>query len=177
MFFVPSYWKPITFFNIPIGVEGFIFAFEIGGVAASVYPELFHKKLSRMKNYHKPIGIFILIIALSAIMLSKLFELANIMVNLYIILLFGSALIVFARKDLVKSAILGGILFAVIYFLSFYILNQIHSITDWFVLEGLPRIFILNVPLYEILFAALFGAYWGNVYEVLFGYKFKTFKN
>jgi len=176
IFFVPSYWKPITFLNLPIGIEGFIFAFEIGGIAAAIYPELLHKKLSRIKNYHKPIGIFISVTALSAIMFSKLFELTNIMINLYIILLFGSAIIVYGRKDLLKSTLLGGILFGTIYFISFFILNRIQAINDWFVLEGLPRIFILDVPLYEILFAVLFGAYWGNLYELFFGYRFKTFK-
>jgi hypothetical protein len=177
IFFVPSYWQPVTFLNIPVGIEGFIFSFEIGGVAAAVYPEVFHKKLVRIKRYQKPVGIFILLATLGAVMFSNIFKVANTMLNLYIIMLFGSALIIFARRDLLKSTVLGGVLFGVTYFISFYLLNQIQSISDWFILEGLPKFFIFNVPIYEILFAILFGAYWGNLYEVLFGYKLKPLKH
>lgn len=177
IFFVPSYWKPQTFMNIPVGIEGLIGSFEIGGIAAAIYPELFHKRLAKIRHYHKPISLLLLLGAFGVIMFSNLIQFSNIMVNLYIVLLIGIAFLIYVRRDLVKSTIFGGVLFAVIYFTSFKLIDVIAPINNWYVLEGLPKIFILGVPIYEILFALLFGAYWGSLYETLFGYKFKTAKN
>ena len=125
VFFVPGYWRPQTFMNIPVGIEGLIGSFEIGGIAAAIYPELFHRKLSRIKNYHKPLVVIILVGAISMTMFSNLVKFSNFMLNLYAVLLFGTAVLLYIRKDLAKSTLLGGIMFAVIYFLSFKLINAI----------------------------------------------------
>jgi hypothetical protein len=38
--FVPAYWRPVTLFHMPIDIEGFLFSFSVGGIAAVLYATL-----------------------------------------------------------------------------------------------------------------------------------------
>ena len=117
-FFVPSYWIPKTLFNIPIGIEGFVFSFEIGGIAAVVYPEFSKTIPVKIKNYHKPFTVAIIATTFALFLLLNKLNFSNVMINLYVVLLVGTALTIYIRKDLLKSAIDGALLFGGIYFLS-----------------------------------------------------------
>ena len=178
LLFVPSYWVPETIFNFPIGIEGFMYSFQVGGVAAVVYEYFDNKKLVKIKNYHLPVLsiIILLLLAPAAYTLTRLYNL-NIAIGIYIASLVGILIIIHARKDLIRSTILGGVSYGIVYFASLAIwFNLYPEAQDWFVLENLPRTFILGVPIYEILFGILLGAYWGNIYEFLFGYKYSDRK-
>jgi hypothetical protein len=75
---------------------------------------------------------------------------------------------------LLRSSIIGAITFGAIYATALIIWSNLFPYTNnWFVAQGLPKLFIFNAPVYEIIFGFLFGAYWGNIYELLFGYKLK----
>ena len=54
LMFVPSYWNPVTLFHIPIGIEGFLFAFSVGGIASVLYAELTQHKPQRIHDWHNP---------------------------------------------------------------------------------------------------------------------------
>lgn len=45
LLYVPDYWVPKTLFEIPLGIEGFIFSFEAGALFAAfwgnLYPHIF----------------------------------------------------------------------------------------------------------------------------------------
>lgn len=172
--YVPSYWQPITLFNVPIGIEGFFFSFIIGGLAAVSYAEIEHKKLAKISKYNKHFSLIVLFIVLPLIFLFRFLYHANISIAMYIALLVGVGLTVFLRKDLLKSSILGSIIFGTIYTIVLIIWSNLFPETkSWFTFQYLPKIFILNAPIYEIIFGFIFGAYWGNLYELLFGYRFK----
>jgi len=172
LLFVPGYWKPITLFELPIGIEGIIFSFLIGGLAAVSYIEVSKKKLTKIKKFHRHFSVFVFVISLPILIGCYFLHILNIEIALYLALVIGAAVIVFVRKDLFKSAFLGGLVFGLIYsFLLIVWMNLFPSSREWFLLSGLPRIFLFNAPIYEMVFAFLFGAYWGNIYELLYGYK------
>ena len=41
-----------TFLDLPIGIEGFIYSFFIGGIAAVAYAEIAHKRVVKTKHFH-----------------------------------------------------------------------------------------------------------------------------
>jgi hypothetical protein len=174
IFFVPNYWAPITLFNIPVGIEGLIFTFEIGGIAAVLYAELTKQIPVKISGYHKHVSLTLVFVLVAIIFLALINHVASTMLALYAALLAGTSITIFLRKDLLKSAIEGALAFGLIYFILFFIeLFFFPSVRSWFTLTGLPRIFVLNVPIWEIFFAVMFAAYWGNFYEIIFGYKYK----
>ena len=106
-------------------------------------------------------------------MISRLLEF-NVAIAIYITSIIGILVIIHVRKDLIMSTVMGGLAYGLVYFLSLVLWFTLYpDAENWFTLENLPRIFILGVPLYEILFGFLQGAYWGNIYEFLFGYTYK----
>lgn len=174
LLYVPTYWIPQTLFGLPIGIEGIIFSFLIGGIAAVSYAEISQKKVQKINKNQRHFSIFVFALVLPLVLLINYFALFNIAVAMYIALLVGIVLIVMVRHDLLKASIIGGFIFGLIYSVAIILwINIFPSGKDWFILEGLPRIYFLNAPIYEIIFAILFGAYWGCLYELIFGYKFK----
>lgn len=178
LLYVPSYWKPVTFLNIPVGIEGLIFSFEVGGTASALYETFAHKALRKIKTQSNLLSLLVLLIVLPvAYTFNYLFPI-NITVGMHLGLFAGIVLILLLRKDLTKSVIYASILFTMVYFVSLLIWSSIFPITtNWFTFENLPKIFIFHVPFYELTFGLLFGAYWGNLYEFLFGYKFRVYGN
>lgn len=173
IFFVPNYWQPVTLFNIPVGIEGLIFSFQFGGIAAVAYAEFAHAVPVKIKHFHRPVSVAALLLTLPLLLLYKL-GLPSAMISLYLALLCGIAITMYLRKDLLKSALIGGLVFGGIYFVGLSLWGTLlPQVKDWFAFEGLPRVFILNAPLYEIILGVLFAAYWGNMYELIFGYKFQ----
>lgn len=174
LFFVPAYWQPVTFLNLPIGVEGFIYSFCAGGIAAVGYCSLTKHIPKKIKHYHRQFALLAVISILPLFLLLNTIGTPNVMISLYIALLFGVALTIFFRKDLFPSALLGGLIFGTIYFVSLILwLTLFPQAKNWFTVRGLSKTFLFNAPLWEVLFGFFFGAYWGNLYELLFGYKFQ----
>lgn len=173
LLYVPTYWIPETFLNIPIGIEGFIFSFEVGGFASPVFAYFFNQKIIKLKSGPALSRFIPLIIVLpSAYLFNILFPL-NITVGMHVGLLLGTLFIILIRRDLMKSVVFSGLIFAIIYFACLLVWgNLFPRALDWFVFKNLPKLFPLNVPLYEVTFGFLFGGFWGNLYQLLFGYKF-----
>lgn len=173
LFFVPEYWIPQTLFSIPVGFEGFIYSFQIGALASIVYKVFFNKSTITIKGYRTPIKeiLFFGFTFLLVLFLHISFSL-NLTLGLYIVAAIGISLIILKRPDLGRSILYSGIIYGIIYFLSIAVWSALFPETrSWFVLTGLPKIFILNVPLTEICFGILQGAFLGNLYEFVFGYK------
>lgn len=177
IFFVPNYWVPTTLFNIPVGVEGFIFSFFIGGLSAVSYAEISKRTNVRLKEHHKKILIGIVLFIPLFIFLLNLYNFPNVMISAYLAMCIGIFLIVLFRRDLIKSILLGAFSFGTIYTVCFFIILQLApTFKHWFILDGLPKLYLLNIPIYEIIFAVLFAAYWGSLYEIIFEYKYSSRK-
>ena len=88
----------------------------------------------------------------------------------------GAITIMVSRRDLIKESVVGGLLFFLIYFVFFFILNVLIFpgwIEEVWNFENLLGITILTIPVEELLFALTFGALWGPLYEDLKNYVIK----
>ena len=176
LIYVPTYWKPVTLFNIPIGIEGFLFSFEAGGISAGIGALLARERMEKIKEKDRnKLRFLLLLIPLIVVFIINTFLPVNVSLGMHTGLFVGILSIFLVRKDLGKNLILSGLGFLVIYFLSLFIWANIFPQTvRWFTFQNLPKIFIINVPFYELTFGLLFGAYWGNLYPMLFRYKYKN---
>lgn len=173
--FVPKYWKPETLFHLPVGIEGLIYSFCLGGVTAVIYQAIAKRTPRRLHGLHKSGSIIVLVITGLVFLTLESANVQNPMIALYVGLLVGIAVMLYTRRDLIHGALIGGLLFGALYFALIRswvsLFPDVHS---WFILQGLPKVFILGVPAWELLFGIIFAAYWGNMYEYIFGYKLVT---
>jgi len=79
----------------------------------------------------------------------------------------GIILLLLCRPDLKTKVITGGILFLVFYFFLFLVINLISPefVKDVWTLNELLGIFVLGVPIEELLFAFCVGMLWSGYYE------------
>lgn len=167
-FFIPEYWYPLTInnlFGLPIDVFTILFGFILGGISSVLYEEFMGK--SYMKHRGKPHHLKILV-ALGPLILFllKLFTPFNFMLDVLIATGFMIVIMLFIRHDLFTDVILSGLFFAVVYssLLSFYILIFPEILSAWN-FNKFPQIILFNVPIYEIIWAFLSGAFLGPFYE------------
>jgi len=168
----PGYWHPKTFFSIPVGIEGILFGFSFGGVAAVLYSA----KTNKHSRQARHIVNLRNIVALSPVLIISvglyfLFDI-NMMISLPLGLLIGCLIIITMRPDLAKRLLYSGIYFGVLYFfvLSAWLL-LFPKAQEWWDLKIYGGITVFNVPLGEVLFGFLFSAFWSVLYEFIFGYK------
>src|SRR3989338_5681864 len=166
----PNNWNPPTLFNLPIGINGIIFGFSIGGIGAVLYDEISQKHLvgqRKRKLTYWFVPIIMLVIGLSG----PIFQI-NIMASLLLAMLIGLVLITLLRRDLLVAEIFSGIYFGVFYFLLMTIFsNFFPEVRGWWNLEVFNGMSLANVAIGEVLFGFLYGALWGVLYEFLFGYR------
>ena len=171
-FFVPVYWQPITLFGIPFGIEGLIYTFCLGGITAVLYSEVSHRTPHHIHAWHKKGAVIILALTLVVFLSLLAMNASNPMIALYVALLLGLALMLYVRKDLIRGTLIGGICFGLLYFVVIKLwLFTFPEAGEWFFFNGIPEARVFGVPLWELLFGVIFAAYWGNVYQILFGYK------
>ncbi len=183
--FVPEYWSPPTLFNLAertgFDIESFIFSFAIGGLGTILYGLVFPfeairvnktERKNKRHRYHK----YILILP------AAIFPLLSISTNLNpiywgIITLFVSAVAtLYCRPDLKWKIWIGGLLFAIFYFFYFgsVLIFYPKYVVSYWNLGDLSNLFILGVPIEEILFGFTFGMYWSSVYEHFGWHALKT---
>lgn len=182
--FVPEYWNPITLFNlaktIQFDLESLIFSFVIGGIGAVLYESIFrvkHIKISKHEMHMKRHKMHPLALSSPIIVFAILFFLTKLN-PIYIGIIsmfFGALFTLYCRPDLKNKIWYGGLLFFLIYFVSFLISIMIYP--NWvqatWNLKEISGILILGIPLEELLFAFTFGMLWSSVYEHFNWYKLK----
>jgi hypothetical protein len=171
-FFVPKYWQPVILFHIPVGFEGVLYSFCLGGITAVLYSELAHRTPRHIHKWHKEGSAIVLALTFIIFLVLLSIGAPNPMIAMYVALLAGIAIILYLRKDLLRGTVIGGLCFGVLYFILIRVWITIFpNAGDWFVFQGLPVAHVFGVPLWELLFGVIFAAYWGNVYELIFGYR------
>ncbi len=181
--FVPEYWDPPSLFDLAqktgFDIESLIFTFSIGGIASVIYQSFFRASLEpmpmteRIEKRHRlhryllfsPIVLFIL--------LSTLTTLNHIYCGI-LAMFIGALSTLLCRPDLKGKIWIGGIIFAIFYFLFFqsFSIRYVHYVDMHWNNEAISGIRILDVPLEELLFGFTFGMYWSSVYEHLLWYKY-----
>jgi len=169
---VPLYWQPQTLFNIPVGIEGLVYSFALGGITSVLYAEIAHKRFQHIHKYHKGAALIVLAATAAIFLPLALEKVIHPAIIIYIILLTGLGVMLYLRKDLVKSSLIGAFSFGILYFILIKTWLTIYpAAAEWFIFKGLPQVHLLGVPLWELLFGIIFAAYWGNVYQLIFGYR------
>ncbi|MFA7216563.1 MAG: lycopene cyclase domain-containing protein [Candidatus Paceibacterota bacterium] len=169
-FLVPQYWKPDSLFGLiekyGFGIESFIFFFFMAGIASVIYEFLFKKKLvkinrSATKNYYP-----VLTTAISIIIFS-IFYPTKAIYGLVVISGLGSIFIIYHRRDLWKQIFVTSVVFSCFYFLVFVLINLIfEGLVEYsYNLENISGLFILGVPIEELVVASFAGAFWSSLYE------------
>jgi len=172
-FFGQDYWHPtyIMSFNF-FGLEDLLYAFGVGGIAGVIYEEFLGKRFTkRHLPKHQYIATALTLGGLLALFVGvNILHINSIYVSSVVFLLAGLGAIIM-RHDLFKQAFYSGVFLGVLTLLSeiFVVFLFPDFITKWWFLDNISRVFILEIPVEEILFAFALGFVTGPIYELVFG--------
>lgn len=163
-----DWWRPITVTGTRVGIEDFLLGFTNGGIAAVIYEVIYKKrlygKIKPVAFMGSPALIFLVFTLIS--IFYWVFELTSFWATSIALFSVG-IMIVLMRIDLLKNAIISGILVSVL-FLPFYWLAEYLSpgvIEKSWMLERLSGIRVTGVPIEDIVFYFLVGFAIGPAYE------------
>ena len=179
--FVSGYWHPTVLFHLNailgFSIEDIFFVFTLSGITSVLY-EVFTKKSERLieqlsagQIIMRTFGVFIFLFLTFAFLSS-----VGLWKHLYSSLIPNIILITYIwirRKDLMKimaiSGLLGGLMYFV--FFAFFLLIFPSYIKVVYNLTNLWGVYILRVPLEEIIWGFHFSALMGGIYEYIFRIK------
>ncbi|MDF1588086.1 MAG: lycopene cyclase domain-containing protein [Gammaproteobacteria bacterium] len=175
--FVPEYWSPPSLFNLALktgfDIESLIFCFGIGGIGAVAYNVITRQKLqpvpltarlAKMHNHHL-LAITTPFIVFPILMLwnwNPIYPAITAMIA-------GGIANSLCRPDIALKSVWGSVLFLIYYAIFIFGLEVIAPgyIERVWNLDALNGLFIIGIPIEELLFAASFGYYWTGIYEHL----------
>lgn len=173
--FVPSYWNPPSLFELAqhtgFDIESFIFAFAVGGIGMILYTTLTRRELvplaaahrsERRHRFHR-----LALLGPLALLVPGFLMPWNPIYPSLLALALGALAAVVCRPDLLKSTLVGGVLFHGLYAvfmlgLRWFAPGYIEGVWN---LPALSGVLIYGIPLEELLFGLTFGMYWSGVYE------------
>ena len=177
LLFVPEYWRPPSLFDldqkIRVGIEDFLWAGAVGGIAAIVGEILLKENLrilrgSRHKRHYAPFMVT------AVVFLVLRFALNWKTMNSTIVALAVCTLVLaYLRPNLIRLMLTSALSFTVLYFALFLMVLALYPyfVRNYYTLENLLGIYVLGVPIEELLFAATGGAVWSVAYEYVHGYR------
>ena len=172
----PGYWSPPSVWDLNritggLGIEDVLYMFFVGAIAAGLYEVILKFKISKKtdKNLKKGHALLVGLIAGATVFA---FTPVNV-VYFFIILQFSGALvIVLQRRDLVSHALVGGVFFMFLYGTLFMIFKFLFPsfLDSYYHLERTSQIWIIGIPLEELLYSFSLGLMWAPLYE----YEYRT---
>jgi hypothetical protein len=175
--FVPEYWSPPSLFDLAdrtgFDIESLIFCFGIGGVGAVLYNVLTRSTpiaMSQRSRHSTRHRYHTAALAIPVAVFPPLYVLPwNPIYAGIIAMAAGAVATHFCRPDLRTKTWVGGLLFVAYYgvFLAALAWSAPGYIERVWNLAALSGMFVLYMPLEEVLFALAFGLYWSGVYEHL----------
>ena len=179
--FVPEYWNPPSLLELAqrtgFDIESIIFSFAIGGIGAVLYAIITRKHLEPMRSedlqhsrdrWHRwalatPFALFPILYFLPW----------NVIYAGIAAMVAGTAAAVWCRPDLKSNALVGGVLFLLIYTIFLLGLKWTAPgyIEQVWNLKALSGIVIYGLPLEELLFGFAFGLIWSGIYEHFAGFR------
>jgi len=160
-----DWWNPINLLEIP--VEAILVGFTLGGIAAVIYEVLFNKKLAK-KGSKRNIPIIKTFLLLTVLFFGAfyIFKL-NSLISTIIAFAIPTIIIYLRRKDLILNSLISGILLLVIAIVTYSLLELLTPgwVQSFWQFKNVPNIVILNVPLDDVLWYFLAGAFIGPLYE------------
>jgi hypothetical protein len=177
LLFVPQYWSPPSLFDldqrIRVGIEDFLWAASVGGIAAIVGEILLKEHLrilrkSRHERHYVPFGVAALVFV--ALRFALHWKTIN---STIVALAVCAAVLAYLRPNLARLMLTSALSFTILYFALFLLLLAFYPdfVQRYYTLKNLLGIFVLGVPIEELLFAATGGAVWSVAYEYVHGYR------
>jgi len=170
---IQDWWKPLTITNTAVGIEDFLYGFGVGGIAAVIYEEIFKKRIRMRKigkkkelKRDKSMIIFVSLFLAAFIVLFYVFN-VNTFIGATLLLAVGTLVMWIRRRDLIVDSVASGILILLV---SFAVYSVTEIITPGWVrafwyFQNVPNIIIFNVPIDDIVWFFLAGAFIGPLYE------------
>jgi len=178
--FIPQYWTPPSLFNLDarykVGMEDFLWAAAVGGIASVIGEIALEERLTRSrqekrKRHYAPflvLGILLVVL--------QLWHPGKTIYNMIAALSVCALVLLLLRPDLCWLQAIGAVTFTVLYWMLFELLLRLYPnfIPQFYTIKNLLGIYVLGVPIEELLFAASGGAVWSVAYEYLQGYRLRT---
>jgi len=175
--FVPQYWTPPSLFDLDqrvrVGIEDVLWAAAVGGIASVVAEILLKERLSALRKGVRKRHFVPFIVVVVVFVVLQLWHPGKTIYNTIIAFAIGTAAIAVLRSDLIPTMVTGALSFALLYFALFLIFLLLYPgfIQRYYNIPNLLGIYILGVPIEELLFAATGGAIWSVAYEYVQGYR------
>jgi len=180
LLFVPQYWTPPSLFDldlkIRVGIEDFLWAAAVGGIAAivgeiSLGGTLASIRKSRHKRHYAPFFVA------AVVFLGLEFGLDwKTMTSTIVALTVCALVLAYLRSDLIWLMLVSAASFTVLYFILFLIVLALYPdfVRRYYNLPNLLGVFVRGIPIEELLFAASGGAVWSVAYEYVHGYRLEA---
>jgi hypothetical protein len=174
--FVPQYWTPPSLFDLDmrfrVGIEDVLWAAAVGGIASVIGEILLKERLAvRRKQPHKRhLAPFVLMFLLGVILYLWHVKIIQIAIISFTVC---ALVIAVLRRDLILTMLVGAFNFTLLYFLLFFYFLQLYPdfVQRYYNVPNLLGVYILRVPIEELLFAASGGTVWSVAYEYVQGYR------
>jgi Lycopene cyclase len=177
LLYVPQYWTPPSLFDldqkIRVGIEDFLWAAAVGGIASVVAEILLKERLSAIRKGTRKRHFTPFVIVVAVFLVLELWHPGKTIYNTIIAFAIGAVVIAFLRSDLIPTMLLGGLSFTALYFALFLIFLFLYPdfVRRYYNIPNLLGIYIAGVPIEELLFAGTGGAIWSVAYEYVQGYR------
>ncbi len=168
LWWTADWWRPQTVTNTLVGFEDILLGFTNGGIAAVLYEEIFRRSLYKRKQHVNHLQCFFFVIAIFLIMgTSFWFFRHTSFVATTIALALGGGMLIVLRRDLFWSALINGMLMAIVSLPVYYflILTSPNFVAKTYLLNNLTRVTITGIPLEDIVFYFLVGFIVAPLYE------------
>src|SRR5258708_3971229 len=177
LLFVPQYWTPPSLFDldqkIRVGIEDFLWAAAVGGIASVVAEILLKERLSVIrkaarKRHFAPLAVVVVVFPAL-----EFWHPGKTIYNTIIAFAIGAVVIAVLRSDLIPTMLIGALSFTALYFVLFLLVLLLYPdfVKRYYTLSHLLGIYVRGVPIEELLFAGTGGAVWSVAYEYVQGYR------
>ena len=177
--FVPQYWTPPSLFDldqrIRVGIEDVLWAAAVGGIASVVAEILLKERLSALRKGVRKRHLAPFVVVVVVFIVLELWHPGKTIYNTIIAFAIGAVVIAVLRSDLIPTMLIGALSFALLYFALFLVFLFLYPgfIQRYYNIPNLLGIYLLGVPIEELLFAGTGGAIWSVAYEYVQGYRLK----
>lgn len=174
-----DYWNPVFILpNIPF--EDFYYGFVLGGISAEFYEIILPiKEIQESKKPKKGWLILSAILTVAAFFITvNVLSINSIIAHILPPLMIG-ILIAFPNKNLLIFECINGISVSILTFLMFQALLLINPnlFENYWIMENLNGLYVLNIPIEELVFAFALGFGTALFYETIFNIKFHQTTN
>jgi hypothetical protein len=175
--FIPQYWTPPSLFDldqkIRVGIEDFLWAAAVGGIASVVAEILLKERLSVIRRAARKRHFAPFLVVIVVFVALQLWHRDETIYNCIIAFAVGAIVIVLLRSDLIPTMVIGALSFTALYFVLFLIVLILYPqfVNRFYNIPHLLGIYVLKVPIEELLFAGTGGAIWSVAYEYVQGYR------